>query len=72
MKEEKKKNLLWAQTMPDASFGLFPSSSPSPPFKTSKKRYLHILVSIKHERKKKRLTIGGVVGDRVVEEGGDA
>ena len=31
--KEKKRNLLWAQTMPDALFGPFLSSSPSLPFK---------------------------------------
>ena len=30
---KRKKNLLWAQTMPDASFGLFSSLTPSLPFK---------------------------------------
>ena len=34
MKEKKRKNLLWAQMMPDALFGLFSFSSPSLTYKT--------------------------------------
>ena len=34
MKEKKREDLLWAQTTPDASFGLFSFSLPSLPFKT--------------------------------------
>ena len=34
MKEKKRKNLLWAQMMPDALFGPFSSLSPSLTYKT--------------------------------------
>ena len=58
MKEKEKKNLLWAQTVPDVLFGPFSSLLPSLPFKKINKIYIYYLALIKYEREKKELTMG--------------